>query len=189
MSSSSPSPSCSPQADRAGDSWRSTAARRRTPRHDASVPLPPAPSPAFGSPRARSVLAANATLTTPWRPGREGTRPTRKGGRKLAGADRGALRRAAIRPQPPSLPSGCASSTLLKGVSAAAEQPLSRAQGRARGVVRPRAGPRLGRTRRPLARPARSPPDRSSPQAGAWPHGEVRHFALDGYSPKYFKAI
>jgi len=91
MSSSSPSPSCSPQADRAGDSWRSTAARRRTPRHDASVPLPPAPSPAFGSPRARSVLAANATLTTPWRPGSDGTRPARKGGRKLAGADRGAL--------------------------------------------------------------------------------------------------
>ena len=58
----------------------------------------------------------------------------------------------------------------------------------ARGVVRPRAAPlgaravrRLGQSDCRPTGPHRRPTLR--------PHGEVRHFALDGYSPKYFKAI
>ena len=58
----------------------------------------------------------------------------------------------------------------------------------ARGVVRPRAAPlgaravrRLGQSDYRPTGPHRRPKLR--------PHGEVRHFAFDGYSPKYFKAI
>jgi hypothetical protein len=77
---------------------------------------------------------------------------------------------------------------MLKGVSAAAEQPLSPTQG-ARGVVSTPRRPLHGaRAVRSLGQPDRRPtgPHR---RPELRPHGEVRHFALDGYSPKYFKAI
>jgi transcriptional regulator GlxA family with amidase domain len=59
----------------------------------------------------------------------------------------------------------------------------------ARAVSYARAGPPLGaRAVRPLSQPDRRPSGpHSRPELR--PAGEVRRFALDGYSPKYFKAI
>ncbi len=58
----------------------------------------------------------------------------------------------------------------------------------ARGVVSPRRPPLGARAVRPLSQPDRRPSGpHSRPELR--PAGEVRRFALDGYSPKYFKAI